>query len=66
MASRLLPLLERWHLKPDDTFSLVFRLYRQQFLELSIRKGLIDPEHLALAGDGTPVRTATQQRKKNL
>ena len=62
--SKLLPLLERWHLKPDNPFSLVFRLHRQQFLNLSIRNGLIDPEHLALAGDGTPVRTAAQQRKK--
>ncbi len=64
--SKLLPLLERWHLKPDNPFSLVFRLHRQQFLNLSIRNGLIDPEHLALAGDGTPVRTAAQQRKKRI
>ena len=27
---------------------------------------LIDPDHLALAGDGTPVRTAAQQRKKRI
>ena len=66
MASKFLPLLERWHLKPDNPFSLVFRLHRQQFLNLSIRNGLIDPEHLALAGDGTPVRTAAQQRKKRI
>ena len=66
MASRLLPLLERWNLKPENPFSLVFQLYRHQFLDPSIHKGLIDPEHLALAGDGTPVRTAAQQRKKRL
>lgn len=63
-ASRLLPLLERWKLKPENPFSLVFRLYQQQFLNRSIEQGLIDPQHLALAGDGTPVRTAAQQRKK--
>ena len=63
-ASRLLPLLERWHLKPENPFSLVFRLYQQQFLARSIQKGLIDPDHMALAGDGTPIRTAAQQRKK--
>lgn len=62
-ASKLLPLLERWQLKPVNPFYLVFRLYKQQFLDLSIRKDLIDPDHLALAGDGTPVRTAAQQRK---
>ena len=64
IASRLLPLLERWHLKPDNPFFLIFRLYKQQFLDPSIHMGLIDPAHLALAGDGTPVRTAAQQRKK--
>ena len=64
MASKLLPLLERWHLKPENPFFLIFRLYKQQFLDQSINKGLIDPKHLALAGDGTPVRTAAQQRKK--
>ena len=66
IASKLLPLLERLHLKPENPFSLIFHLYKQQFLDLSIRKGLIDPEHLALAGDGTPVRTAAQQRKKRI
>lgn len=62
-ASRLLPLLERWQLKPENPFFLIFRLYHQQFLSVSCSKGLIDTEHLALAGDGTPVRTAAQQRK---
>ena len=64
VASKLLPLLERWHFKQDNPFHLIFRLYNQQFLSNSVAKGLIDPEHLALAGDGTPVRTAAQQRKK--
>ncbi len=66
MASRLLPLLERWHLKPENPFSLIFRLYQQQFLDQSIHRGLVNPRHLALAGDGTPVRTAAQQRKKRI
>lgn len=65
-ASKLLPLLEHWKLKPENPFSLVFRLYQQQFLDRSIQKGLIDPDHLALAGDGTPVRTAAQQRKNRI
>ena len=63
IASRLLPLLDRWQLKPVNPFFLIFRLYEQQFLNLSVRNGLIDQNHLALAGDGTPVRTAAQQRK---
>ena len=64
VASKLLPLMERWHFKQNNPFYLIFRLYNQQFLSQSVEKGLIDPEHLALAGDGTPVRTAAQQRKK--
>ena len=60
-ASKLLPLLKRWKLKPENPFSLVFRLYCQQFLDRSVKNGLIDPACLALAGDGTPVRTAAQQ-----
>ncbi|MCI8975296.1 MAG: hypothetical protein HFH79_17220 [Lachnospiraceae bacterium] len=66
IASKLLPLLERCHLKPKNPFSLIFCLYKQQFLDLSIHKGLISPDHLALAEDGTPVRTAAQQRKKRI
>ncbi len=64
--SKLLPLLERWHLKPENPFFLIFRLYQQQFLDQSIHRGLVNPRHLALAGDGTPVRTAAQQRKKRI
>ena len=48
------------HPLPDSSgspLSLIFRLYKQQFLEVSVSKGLIDPLNLALAGDGTPVRT---------
>ena len=62
-ASKLLPLLERRNFKTEQPFSLIFRLYQQQFLSPSVQKGLIDPDHLALAGDGTPVCTAAQQRK---
>lgn len=65
VASKLLPLLERWRFKHNHPFYLIFRLY-QQFLSKSIREGLIDPHHLALAGDGTPVRTAALQRRKRL
>jgi len=66
IASKLLPLLERWNMKPENPFFLIFQLYHQQFLSLSIEKGLINSEHLALAGDGSAIRTAAQQRKKRL
>lgn len=66
VASKLLPILERWDMKPENPFSLIFHLYHQQFLSRSIEKGLMDSKHLALAGDGSAIRTAAQQRKKRL
>ena len=66
VASRLIPVLKRWNIKPEHPFALVFKLYHQQFLSKSVSDGLINPEHLALAGDGTPVRTAAKQRKKRI
>lgn len=66
VSSRMLPFLERHPLKPNNPFCLIFRLYQQQFLNISVQKGLIDPAHLSLAGDGTAVRTAAQQRKDRL
>ena len=66
VASKLLSLLELWKLKPENPFWLIFKLYSQQFLGKSIERGLLDPAHLSLASDGTPVRTAAQHRKKRL
>ncbi len=53
-AERLLPLMQRIDLSNQNPFWLIFRLYRTRFLDASIRRGLIDPRHLSLAGDGTP------------
>ena len=66
IASKLLPLLQRWNIRPEHPFSLVFQLYHQQFLSKSIQHGLIHPQHLSLAGDGTPFRIAASQRSKPL
>lgn len=55
------------HSLPDESSSplkLVFRLYKQQFLYESCKKGLIDPGNLSLAGDGTPVRTSARLRRR--
>ena len=66
IASRLLPLMEHWNFKTQNPFWLIFKLYKEQFLLKSVQENLLSPEHLALAGDGTPIRTAAQQRKKRL
>ena len=57
------------HPLPDSSgspLSLIFRLYKQQFLDVSVSKGLIDPSNIALAGDGTPVRTSARPRYKKV
>ena len=66
ISSRLLPFFERHPVKPDHAFSLIFQLYNAQFLKLSVAKGLINDKSLALAGDGTPVRTSSLLRSKRL
>lgn len=66
IASKLLPLLERWQLKTENPFHLLFKLFHQQFLNQSIADGLINPHKIALAGDGTPFRTASKQRNKRI
>ena len=65
-CSWLLPLLERMKLPCTHPFSLVFRLYKEQFLDRSIEKGLVDGGSLCLAGDGTPVETARMERSRRI
>ena len=66
VASKLLPLLERIELPNNNPFYLIFRLYKAQFLDISVGKGLIDIENLSLAGDGTPIETARLERSKRI
>lgn len=61
-CSKLLPFLVRNTIQPKHAFSLIFRLYEKQFLNVSIESGLISPEKLSLAGDGSPVRTSARPR----
>ena len=49
-----------------DPCSLLFRIFHEVFLTHSAELGLIDLLDLSLSGDGTPVRTATRERKKRL
>lgn len=66
ISSRLLPFFQHHPLKPAQAFAFIFRLYHAQFLRKSMENGLIDPSHLSLAGDGTPVKTASLLRKKRI
>lgn len=66
ISSRMIPFLECHPIAPNHPFSLIFRLFKAQFLDHSCEFGLIDPDKLALAGDGTPIKTASYPRSKRL
>lgn len=66
VCSKLLPFLVNHPIKPSHPFQLIFKLYFQQFLNVSVQKGLIDSKHLSVAGDGTPVRTSARKRSKRI
>ena len=62
-------LLERFEINPPTEFapaSRLFDIFKSCFLDTSVQQGLIDLQSLAVSGDGTPVYTAAQQRRKPL
>lgn len=52
--------------KTDAPYKMLFQIFDQIFLKESISRGLIDPEHMILAGDGTPIQTSTFERSRSL
>ena len=42
------------------------KIYKKEFLDVSVSKNLIHSDSLALAGDGTPVVTSHRERKKRM
>ena len=66
-VAELLPQLENTQFHIDDQpYSSLFKIYKNEFLDVSVSKGLIDTSSLALAGDGTPVVTSHRERKKRI
>ncbi|SFC27987.1 hypothetical protein [Butyrivibrio sp. YAB3001] len=47
----------------DQPYGSLFELFKKEFLEKSVQKGLINNSHLSIAGDGTPVVTSARERK---
>lgn len=47
----------------DQPYGSLFELFKKEFLEKSVQKGLINTSHLSIAGDGTPVVTSARERK---
>ena len=63
-VEQLLPELENSTFNINDQpYGSLFKLYKSEFLDASVTKGLIDTSNLALAGDGTPVVTSHRERK---
>lgn len=63
----LIPQLEQQDFSTEEQpFSFLLELYKGQFLHVSISKGLINPDSLSIAGDGTPVVTSARMRKQCL
>lgn len=50
----------------EQPYGSLFKLYKSEFLDLSVSKGLITPNSLAIAGDGTPVVTSHRERKHRI
>lgn len=66
-VAQLLPELENtvFHIT-EQPYGSLLQLYKTEFLDLSVKKGLIRPDSLALAGDGTPVVTSHRERKHRI
>ncbi len=63
-VAELLPELENttFHLD-DQPYASLFKIYKKEFLDISVDKGLVHSDSLAIAGDGTPVVTSHRERK---
>ncbi len=66
-VEQLLKTLEQKSFSIDEhPYGSLFRLYQKEFLEQSVKRELITPESLAVAGDGTPVMTSHRERRKRI
>ncbi len=66
-VAELLPQLESTtFLLDEQPYASLFKIYKQEFLDISVYKALIHPDSLAVAGDGTPVVTSHRERKKRI
>lgn len=62
-------LFAKFKLEPPQDFApaaRLFTIFKSQFLDKSVTDGLIDLDHLAVSGDGTPVYTGACERKTRM
>ena len=66
-VAELLPELENTQFHLDEQpYDSLFKIYKKEFLDISVSMDLVHPDSLALAGDGTPVVTSHRERKKRI
>ena len=66
-VAELIPQLENTQFHLDEQpYASLFKIYKKEFLDVSVSKNLIHPDSLVLAGDGTPVVTSHRERKKRI
>jgi hypothetical protein len=63
-VEKLIGQYEQKPASPDQPFSRLFSIFQRCFLDESVDRGLIRRNSLSVAGDGTPVVCAAQERKK--
>lgn len=65
--AELLPRLENTAFSLEEQpYHSLLQIYKKQFLDVSVSKGLITKESLAIAGDGTPVVTSHRMRSHRI
>lgn len=50
----------------EEAYCTLYKIFRSCFLDQSVNLGLVNPERLCLAGDGTPVVTAARARSHHI
>ena len=66
-VAELLPKLENTAFVPEQQhYHSLLQIYKKQFLDVSVSKGLINTNSLSVAGDGTPVVTSHRMRSHRI
>ena len=47
----------------QQAYRTVFTIFKTCFLDQSVLRGIINPEHLRVSGDGTPIVTSARERR---
>lgn len=61
-VAELIPQLKNTQFHLDEQpYASPFKIYKKEFLDVSVSKNLFHPDSLALASDGTPIVTSHRE-----